>query len=428
MSSAKISSPRPLRLYSCPGENRDFAWGHAMTYKTFIAAIAVVVAVAVQPVAAAEAPTADVVRKSAKRALPYLEREGIAWMKTRMCMTCHQIPSMAWSFNVAREHGVPVDAAKVALWNQWCVDNGLKRSVYYKLLDTSFATLKESGLSDDDLSKLQPLKDKNFVFEAEFLEEVGKQLPVERVASHQAAILTSAAKGGNGGSGTGENNQYTAMLLSGAPAVVAGADDVRKELVAGLVKRQNQDGSWPSSGQFLAQQRPKEETLEVVTRWTVLALSDVPNLSPEGVAAAAKAREWLKGAGDIVSVEALLLRAMQAHKDGDEKTAVSLRDEILKLQHDDGGWGWLRERPASDPFTTGLILYGLSYLGRDSADPAVQKAWQYLLNTQDETGEWKLSVKTISASNKADTKNGDAIYTYWATAWAVIGLLETLPK
>jgi hypothetical protein len=85
------------------------------------------------------------------------------------------------------------------------------------------------------------------------------------------------------------------------------------------------------------------------------------------------------------------------------------------------------DRPASDPFTTGQVLYGLRYLGRDGSDPVVQKARQYLLKTQGDNGIWTVPMKTISATKKDNTKDGDAVYTYWGTSWAAIGLLETLP-
>ena len=88
----------------------------------------------------------------------------------------------------------------------------------------------------------------------------------------------------------------------------------------------------------------------------------------------------------------------------------------------------LLDRPTSDPFTTGMVLYGLAYLGDNAKNPAVARAQRYLLQQQRKDGVWPLVGKTISANTREDTKNSDAIYTYWTTGWAVVGLLKTMPE
>jgi squalene-hopene/tetraprenyl-beta-curcumene cyclase len=338
-----------------------------------------VLGILVPPVLAGEVPTQDQVRKAVSRSLPYLEKEGVAWMKGRACISCHQVPSMIWALNEAARHDLPVDTARV--------------------------------------------------FKEDFCQEATRQLTAEGFARHADALLKVAGKGGQGGAGGGENSQYTALLLAGAPEAVKDPAERGQALVAGLLKTQNKDGFWPAAGQFLAQQRPAAEAVEVVTLWTVLALTDVPNLSENGTKAVARARQWLqKSSRPAVSTEALMLRALLAGKDGDRVKRQELLAKLLKLQHEDGGWGWLMTRPTSDPFTTGLVLYGLRYQGHDGSDPAVQKAWKYLLQTQSKDGTWPMAMKTISATKKEKTRDGDAVCTCWGTSWAVIGLLQTLPE
>src|SRR5689334_10618213 len=71
--------------------------------------------------AAASIPLADV-RATIERSLPYIEKEGLAWMEAKKCDTCHHVTFMAWSLNAAADRGIGVDAAKLSEWNQWTRD------------------------------------------------------------------------------------------------------------------------------------------------------------------------------------------------------------------------------------------------------------------------------------------------------------------
>lgn len=397
-----------------------------------IAFLVFAVIVAVAPCSAGEPATAESVRSAATRALPYIAGDGQKWMREKGCITCHQVPSMVWSFNIARERGLAVDAGKLKLWNTWAVDNGLKRATYYKVTDAALSKLREAKVADESLLKLGPIKDQNFVSLEDFRDALASKLSAVEVKDHDAELVKACAVAGQGGGGGGSNNQYTFLLMSQAPR---GSKDPRADaraLATALAESQTADGSWVPAGQFKMQQRSADEAMEVVTLWSVLALAQASEPTAEETAAAKKAREWLKSreassAQTNTSIEKLMLQAMLARHDGDDATAKKLTDELLKLQHADGGWGWLKDRKESDLLTTGEVLYGLSYLGRDGKDAAVRKAWQYLLAAQDKDGKWPFVADTISASKKPDRKDGDYIYTYWTTAWAVIGMLSTLP-
>lgn len=373
-------------------------------------------------------PTVAEIRQGVAKSLPFLETEGLAWMRDRACITCHQIPAMVWSLGEARKHGHDVDAAKLTLWNSWSLDNGWKRGVYYQLPDDVLQKLQESGLPKSDAEKLKPLVGKNHVFAAEFTKALSQTLGAPAFSKHQTAVVAASAKAGQGGGGGEGNNQYTALLLAGVADTASYPAAVRRDLVVGLLKSQKNDGSWEAAGQFLAQQRPKPETLEVVTLWTLLALAAVPESYAEKTAAEIRGREFVKEPKETNNTETLLLRALLAAQDGDARRSDTLRKRLLAAQHADGGWGWLLDRPTSDPFTTGIVLYGLGSWGNVGKEPAVARAQRYLLHHQRGDGVWPLVGKTISGNTREDTKSSDAIYTYWTTGWAVVGLLKTMPE
>ena len=57
------------------------------------------------------APVSDTaVRDAVSRSLPFLEKEGVAWMKDRRCMSCHHVPFLLWSHRSAQAQGFSVDS------------------------------------------------------------------------------------------------------------------------------------------------------------------------------------------------------------------------------------------------------------------------------------------------------------------------------
>src|SRR4051812_21344890 len=52
------------------------------------------------------------VRDAVSRSLPFLEKEGVAWMEGRSCMSCHHVPFLLWSHRSAQARGFKVDSQK----------------------------------------------------------------------------------------------------------------------------------------------------------------------------------------------------------------------------------------------------------------------------------------------------------------------------
>lgn len=89
-----------------------------------LSTLLIVLAVTAQP--ADTAPMLDgqdeATRQAIERSLPYLEKDGVAWIEERKCASCHQIPGMLWGFNAAARRGIPVDSEKLNGWNAWSLE------------------------------------------------------------------------------------------------------------------------------------------------------------------------------------------------------------------------------------------------------------------------------------------------------------------
>ena len=67
----------------------------------------------------ADLPLAVRARQAAERAIPYIEKDGAAWINDRKCLSCHFAGYMVWSFHDARERGFNIDKDKLAEWSLW---------------------------------------------------------------------------------------------------------------------------------------------------------------------------------------------------------------------------------------------------------------------------------------------------------------------
>jgi hypothetical protein len=136
--------------------------------------------------------TPESARQAIGRSLPFIEKQGLAWIKERGCVSCHQVPSMVWSLNEAGRHGFAIDRKKLEQWNAWTVENAFGGKVHYGLSEQSLKKLRQAKASEEELARLQPLAGKEFLTEREFGDEVAKLLSPEAAAKRRAAILKAA--------------------------------------------------------------------------------------------------------------------------------------------------------------------------------------------------------------------------------------------
>jgi hypothetical protein len=212
--------------------------------------------------------------------------------------------------------------------------------------------------------------------------------------------------------------EATNLLLgqAGRPAKGKTAKDLRT--VAGLLANgQRKDGSWKYEGQ--GQKRPDHEANEATTLWAAVTLGEIDRWDPAYPRARERALSWLKENTRGKGNEIAALRLVIAVRFGTPEQAKNLAKELAARQNPDGGWNWGEGFP-SDPYATGQSLYALGKAGRTGDDPVVRRAWKFLLDRQRPDGSWY-------APTKKPTNKDNPIAVYWGSAWATIGLLNTLP-
>lgn len=285
----------------------------------------------------------------AKRSLPFVKEKGLAWIEDRQCASCHQIPSMLWSLNLAAKLGLDPERKEATEWTPWAAD---------------WRHWNKTGDKDG----------------------------VDKVSAGNIDTMV--------------------FLLLGRDMSVEPAPAWTGEFRAQILKNQQPDGSWKAGGQLPLGKRPPREITEVTTMWTLLALKSYAD-EEAPVEVQKRADEFLATAAPGQSTEWHAVRLLQEPDD------AALRDSLLKLQHEDGGWGWLAKEP-SDAFGTGLALYALAKSGLPAANASIRKAVAFLSKTQMPDGSWP-----VPSTRARDKNKVNKTATYWGTAWAVIALLET---
>lgn len=190
-----------------------------------------------------------------------------------------------------------------------------------------------------------------------------------------------------------------------------------EKVAALLANAQLADGHFKYEGQ--GQKRPDREADEATTLWAVVALTSLEKEGPLYTKARQRAQAWLKTALVGEGTEPSALRLVLETQFGDPAKVKNLADELIARQNPDGSWSWAKGWP-SDPFATGQALYALARAGRGVAEPAVQRAWKFLVENQRPDGSWY-------APTKKPTGRTNPIACYWGSAWATIGLCRTLP-
>ena len=108
------------------------------------------------------APVSDTaVRDAVSRSLPFLEKEGVAWMKDHGCMSCHHVPFLLWSHRSAQAQGFTVDSQKLAEWDEWTRKDSLANRLLFRLRNYDLGRPEAATLPLAVKDKLKPLNERS---------------------------------------------------------------------------------------------------------------------------------------------------------------------------------------------------------------------------------------------------------------------------
>lgn len=331
------------------------------------------------------------VRAAVARSLPWIEKEGVAWMNDRGCVTCHHGNFLIWSHREAARRGIPIDAQKAEEWTTWSllkILSGMDGST-----PQGSETLAQAVLARDERS-----------------------------------------------------------LLTAKPRLWTRTIDPYENVLKYLLKEQTADGKWGPGGQ--AEYPPDVSTgwalFALAVRERLMKSEDAkinPAHSANGGlealvksnnAAIPKSQEralaWLKTVKEDKARdlnEQLVTRLLIETCHGDDASRSRRREDLLARQSADGGWSAnpIVGPRGSDAFATGQSLYALALAGIGADHAAIIRARAFLIGSQEADGSWKVPTSAIHkpSGNAERDARIDEVYHFWGTTWAVLGLLHTLP-
>ncbi|MEI8380512.1 MAG: prenyltransferase/squalene oxidase repeat-containing protein [Planctomycetota bacterium] len=377
-------------------------------------------------------PSDAVVLQAVARSLPFLEKEGVAWMHERDCISCHHVPFLLWSHRAAQSRGLTVDARKLAEWDEWTRQDSLSHRNLFRLQNYDLGKVEATKLPDAVKEKLKPLIEQPFKTEAEFLAKLTPLLSSDELTSCQAIILKTAERAPFAVDRTGGGLDVLGQLLFGnhGTASVLVQAEFRDGVIDLMKQTQLEDGSWTPGNQFATMRRwPLPTANQTTTMWATLALaaSEAPGQKPSTTVEKAVAYQRQQPSNPD-NREWLATRLLFEHQFGTAADVTKLLQQLIEAKNSDGGWGWEKGLP-SDSLTTGLALYVLAKARAGDDSAVFREARKLLLSTQQSNGSWLTPSKNITKSVEPERlKARDEIYHYWGTAWAAIGLLESVDK
>lgn len=220
----------------------------------------------------AEAAEQQAIRDSVSRALPYIVREGNAWIETKNCTSCHRTSFMTWSLTAAADAGFDVDPKaleELRIWsredlhkpndqdqlpgatrNLECVSHLLwaERKLFTPRDDqesrTAFLKYVREGQLEDGLwkaggqlpSQRRPQAETNLVSTMWHALALGTSPDPKAQDARRKAMIPIAKTS----PGTSTEELMLRILLS----VQSKSKDETTRWVEELISRQNPDGSW----------------------------------------------------------------------------------------------------------------------------------------------------------------------------------------
>src|SRR6476659_2332043 len=304
------------------------------------------------------------VRDAVSRSLPFLEKEGVAWMKDRRCMSCHHVPFLLWSHRSAQAQGFKVDSQKLAKWEEWTRKDSLANRRQFWLRNYDLGRAEAATLPQVVKDKLKPLIARPFHTKAEYLAELTPLLTEDEMKSHRATVLKISERTLDMGDRVGGGLEALGPLLiaSQGTASVLAQSEFRDGVIDLMSQIQLADGSWTPGVQLTGMLWTLPTANQATTMWTTLALASYDTPDPKRSASIERALAYLRQqTPNPDNREWLTMRILFERRFGSDEAVAKLRRQLLDARNGDGAWGWEKGVP-SDALTTGLAIYVLAKL------------------------------------------------------------------
>src|SRR6266576_1354515 len=242
------------------------------------------------------APVSDTaVRDAVSRSLPFLEKEGVAWMKGHGCMSCHHVPFLLWSHRSAQAQGFTVDSQKLAKWDEWIRKDSLANRRQFWLRNYDLGRPEAATLPQAVKDKLKPLIARPFQTEAEYLAELTPLLTEDEMKSHRATVLKISERTVDifDRVGGGLEALGPSLIASQGTTSVLTKPEFRDGVIDLMTQIQLADGSWTPGVQLTGMLWTLRTANQATTMWTTLALASYDTSDPKRSASIEKALAYL---------------------------------------------------------------------------------------------------------------------------------------
>jgi N-acyl-D-amino-acid deacylase len=236
------------------------------------------------------------------------------------------------------------------------------------------------------------------------------------------------------GYGVAGGNTMAAYALFALEAAGHASDATTEALVHYLVNRQRKDGSWPALSK-----RPPSEGSPFTTNALALRALKFYGPKPKGestdfseavAAALDRGKAWLKKSKPVDTEDQVFQLRALVTAEAEPEVVSKARDALAKKQLADGGWAQLPDKP-SDAYATGAALMALREAGMPTDSAVYLKGVRFLLRNRGPRGAWLVTSRSRPVQvyfDNGDPGGKNQFISFAATGWAVLALLETLPK
>ena len=205
-------------------------------------------------------------------------------------------------------------------------------------------------------------------------------------------------------------------------------DATTTAMVSFLLQKQVEDGFWNPS----TSRPPLEDSKFTCTALAVYYMGKFASDAqrPEVKRAVQRARAWIETTVPTSHEDRVSRLGALALLKADPEEIDKVRQEILAVQMEDGGWSQLPEM-ASDAYATGLTLFTLQRTGLSETHPQFQHGVRFLLESQCGDGSWFVKSRSQPIQtffDNGDPHGKDQFISISATSWATAALALALPS